>query len=479
MFRSKHIVVVALGLLALPFAALSQTPADSSKGAHGIWLYRYVDHLMSQTMILTFSKQPDDSVVATIDFPEARRQQKFSVVAVDGDKVQIKEYGLSIFEAQVSADGSCLEGKLQMAGTWLPIKLKRLDQSPEFRRPQEPARPYPYDEEEVAFRNDQAKIRLAGTLTLPRGTRLPYPAVVLMSGSGRDERNYLAGGHYPFLVLADYLTRRGIAVLRVDDRGVGNSTGIFSQATTEDLAQDAQAAVDFLKTRKDIDAKRIGLVGHSDGGAGAALLAARSPDIAFLVMLAAPGVPGEQLMLRQTELGLRALGANEHLLQWNVNVQKQVIEVLKRESDAAKADKALMQLVAEINTKLTDDERKQMGVGKTFRLNGVIGSSAWLRYFVNHDPRPTLAKVRCPVLALYGEKDLIVCSKDSAPAIEEALKTGGNKDHTVAQLPGLNHFFQTCKIGAPFEYVLLEETIAPAALELVGDWMAKRTGRRP
>jgi pimeloyl-ACP methyl ester carboxylesterase len=457
-----------------------KTPAKmaSEEGYEGAWIYRSFDHLSSSTLIVTFTKQANGSLAAAIDQPEVRLKQQFSVVVVKDGMVQIKQYGLlSVFEAKRSADGKSLDAKVNIGGNWQPLQLARLDKPPAFRRPQDPTRPYPYDEEEVTFKNNKANIRLAGTLTLPRGIRAPHSAVVLLSGSGPDGRDYLAGGHYHFLVLADYLTRRGVAVLRVDDRGVGKSGGVFTQATTEDLAQDAQAAVDYLLQRKDIDPKRIGLIGHSDGATGAALLASLSPDIAFIVMMAGPGVPGSRILVRQSELGLKALGVNEHLIRWNMSVQKQIGEVLQREADVANADKALRQLIADVNARLTDEDRKRMGVDKTFKLDRVVGSTAWLRHFVTYDPRPTLSKVRCPVLALNGDKDLLVWSRDNLPEIEQALKAGGNKDYTVKELPGLNHFFQTCEMGGPAEYVFLEETIAPAALELVGDWIMKRTGQ--
>jgi pimeloyl-ACP methyl ester carboxylesterase len=481
MLRFKYAIILAWGTLpALTVPAFGQTPATdagATPGVEGVWLYRGFTHLSSETLVFTFKKQAGGKLVARIDLPELRRQQNFSIVTAKDTKVEIREFGLnSVFEAEVTADGARLEGKVLMGGSWRPLQLTRIKEMPELRRPQEPTKPYPYDEEEVVFTSARSKIRFAGTLTRPRGDRGPYPAVLLMSGSGPDDRNYTAAGHYPFLVLADYLTRRGIAVLRVDDRGVGKSAGVYSQATTADLADDAEAAVAFLNGRKDIDARRIGLIGHSDGALGAALLASRGPDIAFVVMLAGRGVSGEQVMLRQTELGLKALGANAPLVRWNMAAQRRVIEVVKREPDAARAQKLLLQLYDDINAELTDETRAQMGVPSTFKLRGQAGSTSWLHYFLTVDPRPTLAKLRCPVLALNGDKDVIVSSKDNLPAIETALKAGGNRDITVAELPGLNHLFQTCKVGAPAEYFLIEETIAPAVLQQVGDWIARRTG---
>jgi pimeloyl-ACP methyl ester carboxylesterase len=482
MFRSTRYYIAVIGILSTVLARPSygQTPGEArsqpqaKQGVEGVWVNRQITHLTSQTLVFRFAREPENKLVATLDYMEMRRHKKLEA-NIQKDTVQIQVAGLgAVFEAQVSTDGNALEGKIQAGSGWQPIKLVRLQEMPALRRPQEPTKPYPYYEEEVAFDNTAAGVRLAGTLTRPRDHKGRCPAIVLLSGSGPDDRNYTAGGHYPFLVLADYLTRRGLAVLRFDDRGVGQSTGAFSQATTEDLADDARAAVAYLKTREDIDPQRIGLIGHSDGALGAALLASRQPTIAVIVLLGSPGVPGDQIMLRQTELGLKALGANEHLIAWNVDLQKRLTAVLKREPDVASADKALRELYASINAELTDECRQRMGVPTSFKFLGQAGSTSWLRHFVTYDPRPTLAKVRCPVLALNGDKDLIVWSKENVPEIARALKAGGNRDHAVLEMPGLNHMFQTCEQGMPSEYLLIDETIAPAVLERVGDWIMRR-----
>jgi pimeloyl-ACP methyl ester carboxylesterase len=438
----------------------------------GTWLFVRRTHLSSVTILVTFSKK-GDSFGATIDYPELRMDQKFSFVAVKDDTVVINEFGFSpIFEAKMTGEKkSTLEGKMLYGNIWRPMALTRLEKRPEFPRPQEPARPYPYDAEDVTFKNEKAEITLAGTLTLPRGATGPCPAVVLVSGSGPDGRDYLNAGHYRYLVLADYLTRKGMAVLRVDDRGVGKSKGNFSNANLEDFTQDAEAAVKFLQSRKEVDANRIGLIGHSDGGSAAALAASRGPEIAFIVLLAAPGVPGDQIMLRQTEQGLKALGANEERVAWNLSLQKGVVEIVKREAEPEKANKALHQYLEDVEAKLNDEDRKRLGIDK--EKIAVAGSVVWLRKFVTADPRPVLAKVRCPVLALNGDKDLIVWSKDNLQGIEQALKQGGNKNYAIQEMPGLNHMFQMCKTGAPYEYVWIDETIDPAALDRINNWIAK------
>jgi len=223
--------------------------------------------------------------------------------------LEIRSVG-GTFDGQLSADGSEIVGEWQQgAGKW-PLVFKRLAKAPSFARPQEPKQPYPYDEEEVAFENVAATIRLGGTLTRPRGPG-PHPAVVLISGSGPQDRDEAIMGHRPFLVLADHLTRQGIAVLRYDDRGVGKSSGSFGTATHDDFVTDALAAVAWLKTREAIDAKHIGLIGHSEGGIVAPLAAVKQPaDIAFIVLLAGVGVPMEELLVRQGGDILRVMGGD-------------------------------------------------------------------------------------------------------------------------------------------------------------------------
>src|SRR5712691_5734789 len=234
------------------------------------------------------------------------------------------------YEGQLAAGGAQIAGEWKQNGASLPLTLTRAGKLPVLRRPQEPKKPYPYREEEVAYDNKQGHSHLVGTLTLPRSGG-PFPAALLITGSGQQDRDEALMGHRPFLVLADYLTRRGIAVLRVDDRGVGGSTGEVARATTEDFAGDVLAGVAYLKTRKEIDPKRIGLIGHSEGGVIAPLCAARSRDVAFMVMLAGTGLPGEEILYRQGELILKAMGASPAVVTQQRMAQERLFAVLKRE----------------------------------------------------------------------------------------------------------------------------------------------------
>ncbi|HEY7545261.1 MAG TPA: alpha/beta fold hydrolase [Blastocatellia bacterium] len=348
-------------------------------------------------------------------------------------------------------------------------------------RPQEPRLPYPYDEQEVVYENKKDGVQIAGTLTLPRSKGL-VPAVLLITGSGPQDRNETLLGHKPFLVLADHLTRLGIAVLRVDDRGVGKSTGKFSEATSEDFAADVLAGVEYLKTRKEINPRRIGLIGHSEGGLIAPMVAAKSTDIAFIVMMAGQGLTGEEILYLQGALISKADGVSDDFIAQNRAMQERVFAIVKREKDGVVAERKIREEavsfreIAASKAEATEEQKKTINV-----IAAAIESQAkfvvlpWFRFFLTYNPRPALMKVKCPVLAINGEKDLQVPAKENLAAIRQALEAGGNKDYTSLALPNLNHLFQTCRTGAISEYAQIEETISPVALNTISNWILKHT----
>jgi pimeloyl-ACP methyl ester carboxylesterase len=342
-------------------------------------------------------------------------------------------------------------------------------------RPQNPKKPYPYDEEDVIYDNPKSGNKLAGTLTLPRSPG-PHPVVLLITGSGPQDRDEALLGHRPFLVIADYLTRRGIAVLRVDDRGTGKSTGKFEGATTVDFAGDARASVDFLKTRQDIDPKQIGLVGHSEGGIIAPMLASESSDIAFIVMLAGPGVTGEEILLAQQFLIARAMGTPEDEAERSRGIERFILSVVKEEPDEAEVKRKVREGIEKLSAAMPEDQRKKQ-IEKIAAIEKQIPTliSAWFRAFLVYDPRPALEKVKVPVLAMNGALDLQVPPHQNLPAIVAALEAGGNPDYQIVKLAHLNHLFQTAQTGSPTEYAKIEETFAPAALETMGEWIGRHT----
>jgi pimeloyl-ACP methyl ester carboxylesterase len=333
-------------------------------------------------------------------------------------------------------------------------------------RPQVPARPYPYREEEVTF-DSAPGVTLAGTLTVPPGEG-PFPAAVLLTGSGPQDRDESLLGHKPFLVLADHLTRHGVAVLRYDDRGFGKSTGKFPAATSADFTADAAAALAFLRGRKEIATGRVGLIGHSEGGMIAPMVAAKDQGVAFVVLLAGPGAPSRDLMAAQRAAVGRAIGAPPEAIARREAVMGRIETLLAETADWEAAKVEVVRILGEAAAEGGVPADQMVGAAQ-FML------TPWYRDFIAHDPRPNLRALKMPVLALNGANDLQVVASQNLPLIREALKD--NPDATVVELPGLNHLFQTSETGSPQAYGRIEETFAPAALETISAWIVARMGR--
>ncbi|OHB63980.1 MAG: hypothetical protein A2Y76_07975 [Planctomycetes bacterium RBG_13_60_9] len=391
-----------------------------------------------------------------------------SAVKLNSDSLRLEmDVMRSAYEGKFTTDGNTIEGNWLQHGTTTPLVMKRVDKFPEVIRPQTPKKPYPYLEEEVGYENPSAKVRIAGSLTLPEG-KGPFPAVLLIVGSGPLDRDETVSFHKPFLVLADHLTRQGIAVLRVDKRGVGKTTGDLAEATIQELADDVRAGVEYLKGRKEIDSKQIGLLGHSEGGVVGPILASQSSDVAFLVMLAGLGQNNGDIIIFQKSLAARERGADEKTLALMRSWYERLYALVREDTDPATAEKKIRALHAT----LTVEEKEKLGWPDS-RLDREIADQLrrhW-RYDVRHDPRATLMKVRCPVLALGGEKDMLVPAKENLAIIEEALKAGGNTRFTVREFAGLNHGFQTAHTGAGSD----EETMSPLVLQTISNWIIATT----
>lgn len=336
---------------------------------------------------------------------------------------------------------------------------------PGAKRPQNPQPPFPYRTEEVVFWNQADSARLSGTLTCP-DKKGKFPAVVLISGSGTQNRDEEILGHKPFLVIADHLTRNGIAVLRFDDRGAGGSTRGKGSITTRSNARDVRAAVDFLKARKEIDTKKIGLIGHSEGGTIVFMLAAEYKDIRFIVSLAGAGVSGDKILLSQQEKQFRASGAPDSVVQNLLEANREYFNLIKA-SEANNADfrAEVSRWLKKKYPAITD---KQVEAQLKTLLN------PWMYDFVKEDPYNTIKQVTVPVLAVNGKKDMQVLSNINLPAIEQALKEGGNLNYRMVEPEDLNHLFQHAKTGAPAEYGQLEETFAPEVLDILTAWILKQ-----
>jgi uncharacterized protein len=438
----------------------AQTPAPPVAGS---WEGALDTGALKLRIGVTVTVQMDGQLAATMDSPD---QGAFGLalndVAFGGGVLRF-----ALKRANGSFDGKINDAGTEITGTWkqgveLPLTLKKVSAISRPNRPQEPKPPFQYRSEDVSVANAAASVTLAGTVTIPEG-KGPFPGVVLITGSGLQNRDEELMGHKPFLVLADYLTRHGIAVLRYDDRGFARSTGSAATATSEDFAGDALAAWQYLRTRPDVDPRRVGLLGHSEGGLIAPMLAARTPGVAFVVMLAGPGVTGEEVLLAQSVAILKANGAPDAAIATNTDLQKQIFLILRQETDTARIVERLSAIQVPGPKSASEALVRQ-------------SSSPWFRFFTLYDPAPALAKVSCPVLALGGERDLQVLVDQNLPAIEAALKRGGNKDYTVLRLPALNHLFQTCKVGTPAEYAAIEETMSPSALDTIATWIRTKAG---
>jgi pimeloyl-ACP methyl ester carboxylesterase len=397
-------------------------------------------------------------------------------VSLEGTKVRLVwKLPRVAITGTLNAEGNEIDGTFKQGAASFPLVFKKIDKAPEGRkRPQEPKRPFPYKEEEVTYENKAEHVTLAGTLTRPRSGG-PFPAVLLITGSGQQDRDETVFGHRPFLVLSDYLTRRGIAVLRVDDRGIGGSKGDVANATSENFASDVLAGVNYLKSRKDIDPHKIGLMGHSEGGMIAPMVAVQSPDVAFIVLLAGTGVPGEQISMFQMMTLMKQSGASEAEIAKSRALQEKLYGILEHEPNAKDRHAKLKQAFEEAFARMTDEEKKKAGAAANAEQSAAAVERPWTRFYLLHDPRPVLRHVHCPVLAVNGAKDIQVPPKVNLPEIEKALKEGGNKDFTVLELPHLNHLFQTCKTGTLGEYAQIQETFSPSALELIGNWIDRHT----
>jgi fermentation-respiration switch protein FrsA (DUF1100 family) len=471
MTKLSFVLVVGFIMMTCLYAFAQEEGLQKMTDVIGIWQGIIKIQTIELRIVFNISQSPDGKLTAKMDSPDQGAKD------IPIDEVTFENGNLSLklksvggdFEGKYQDDGT-IKGNWSQSGQSLPIILSKTDKAPEAQRPQDPKKPYPYKEEEVIYENKRAGIKLAGTLTLPDSGE-SFPVVLLISGSGPQDRDETVFGHRPFLVLADYLTRQGIAVLRTDDRGVGGSTGDFSQATTMDFADDALAGVEYLKSRKEINPKQIGLIGHSEGGVIAPIVATESADVAFIVLMAGTGLTGEEVLYSQGRLMAKAEGISDETIAKGLETNKRIFAVLKEE-DSAVAEKKIREIINDAIAGMTDQEKQTMPNIED-QIKSVL--SPWLRFFLTYDPKPTLMKVKCPVLAINGSKDLQVSSKENLSAIEDALKSGDNKNYTVKELPNLNHLFQTSQTGSLTEYAKIEETISPTALRVIGDWILEQT----
>ncbi len=420
-------------------------------------------------LVFNISKT-ENQYSSTMDSPD----QGAKDISVTTTTFENSKLNLKIANAQIEYSGELKEntitGTFKQGGLEFPMNLsKEKIEKKAVIRPQEPKKPYSYYSEEVTFQNNKENISLAGTLTLPKKEG-NYPVVILISGSGPQNRDEELVGHKPFLLLSDYFTKNGIAVLRYDDRGVAQSKGEFKTATSLDFASDVESAIAYLKTRKEINKNKIGLVGHSEGGIIAPIVASKSKDVNFIVLLAGVGIPGDQLLLLQQELISRVSGVNEVDTKNATATMKRATEIIRKSTNSEQLKTDLTNYIKEHSQGPEESSKEDYIKRQVDQM-----TSPWMQYFIKYNPATLLEKVKCPVLAVNGEKDLQVPPKENLTAIKNALEKGGNKKVTTKEFPNLNHLFQECKTGSPNEYAAIEQTFSPIALDEITKWILNQT----
>lgn len=415
--------------------------------------------------------ETDGKYSALMDSPD----QGVKGIPMTNVTFQNNELSISYLEAGIEYNGRLesdknISGTFKQGGMSFPLILTRkMPIKSAIKRPQEPQEPFPYYTEEVRFFNETDSVYLSGTLTLPKKDG-KFPVVVLITGSGPQNRNEELLGHKPFLVISDYLTRQGIATLRYDDRGTGSSTGQFELASSADFARDAEAAVKFLHSRQEIKNNEIGLLGHSEGAIISGMIASRNPDIDFIVLLAGSAVRGVELLkMQQAAIG-KASGMPEGQIIKMGELNRGGFEIVMRSKDNLQLKNDLSDYLRKVLNEFPEGERPS-GAQADMVIGQMVAQMAtpWMKFFLDYDPSIDLLKVNRPVLALIGSNDLQVPANPNIDALKKALAK--NDKAIIKELPGLNHLFQESETGLPQEYGKIEQTISPVALSEISDFI--------
>lgn len=471
----KTLFAIFLNLSLLVVSA-SPAFAQSESNLAGNWLATLDVSGIKHRLLLKIQK-PTAGYTAKFDsVDQGVKDLPVDSVTLNGNKMSFvaNQFGMS-YEGTLNDKGDEITGTFKQGAGSTQMIFKRVGEVPMITRRQDPKKPYPYDEEEVSYRNVKDNVKLAGTLSLPRNGNRKHPAVILISGSGPQNRDSLVAGHRLFLVLSDHLTRQGIAVLRVDDRGTGDSELGSLAVTSENYMGDVLAGVDFLKTRREINPKKIGLIGHSEGGMIAPMAAAHSKDVAFIILLAGLGQRGEDVVTTQTELMQRVQGTDSDTIAQGTVLLNKIQAIVKTENDENRREQLVKEELTRHVGTMNETQRKAFApLESSIRTLMPMFRMPWFRYFITFEPALVLRRVKVPVLALNGELDLQVAWKENLDLIAAALKAAKNKDYTVKAFPRLNHLFQTATTGLPSEYGKIEETMSPEVLHTMSDWIMQR-----
>ena len=449
---------------------------DNKSSIEGYW-YGLLEFQGSE-LILTFDikKNEDGSLIGEVNSPlQGASHIPLTKILLNKDSVELYIKSLSAnFKGRILAGDTLLDGIFSQAIFKIPMKLIKTSELFTLKRPQEPKPPYNYIEEEVVFENTKTGITLSGTLTQPKGEG-SFPAVILISGSGPQDRNEEILGHKPFMVIADYLSNRDMAVLRFDDRGVGKSKGDFGTATSMDFASDVEAGVIFLKSHPKINSKKIGLIGHSEGGMIAPIVASRDKEINFIVLLAGPATSGEQVILSQIKKMLEVDNTDKEIIKTHLRDSKHIYKLLKRHAHKQKAASAIRKYYTKRAKKTPVSEHLLMGYStQAVEIKIISMNSPWFRFFLTFEPETYLKNVDCPIFAMYGGKDVQVLAHENSEAMQRISKKNKKKNIHIKIYEGKNHLFQNAQKGTILEYAMIEETISEDVLKEMWEWIEIR-----
>jgi pimeloyl-ACP methyl ester carboxylesterase len=471
-FLRLFLSLVFAGSTSVSFAATDKCPC-------GDWLGTMTYGGKSLRAIFHISKE-GDSLKVKMDSPDQNVKGIAATGAESANKHVKISFGAAFFDGEQIND-STINGSWHQGGVEIPLVLHKVEMIEAPEKPQTPVPPFPYASEDLTFNDSSTRLTYGATITYPSDNE-KHPAILLITGSGQQDRNEEILDHKPFFVIADYLTRMGLVVLRVDDRGIGQTTGrlSLSSATTKDFANDANAALEYLKTRKEVDPRRIGLLGHSEGGMIATMLAAQRKDVNFIISMAGPGIPIKQLMLDQNNAIMKQQGFSDAIRMNYLKLYSTMVDSVlahKKLTDATEAvEKAVRNWksvtpdsIVVAATQITD-EATLKEYSKDFAMQMI----PWYRYFFSYNPQPDIRALQCKVLALNGEKDIQVVAEPNLKGWSASLAKSKARAKTVEMLPGLNHLFQECKTCGTDEYGTLEQTISPAALKRISDWLKEQ-----
>ncbi len=469
--------VVALSMMCTLSVAMAQTGSgpitNASNGLEGTWQGTVSDGRTELKVIIELKRSGTD-FSGSFQVPDRSADiLPMSTVTVADRSLRFTfDVPTVWWEGRLNDEGTRLEGKWSNGVSTFPLNFARTAAPPSVKtRVQDPKKPYPYDDKQVRFENRAAQISLAGTLTLPK-TAGPFAAVILMGGAGRIDRDGTLYGHHPFLVLADNLTRRGIAVLRVDDRGVGESGGNAESATIDDYASDLEAAIAYLKTRPDIDRKRLGLIGYGEGGCIVPVITAHSSSLALAVLIAGVGVDGKHTLIARSDLAVKPVGAVEEEIKALRRLEIRCLSIMGGIANPEAATSALRSAIATEIAPIPAG-RRQRALQEMVAITSSF-NTPWMRSFIGYDPVPLLKRTTCPVLLVHGDHDMEMAADLHLSSEEAALKASGNMAVTSATIKLANHMMQPCKTGLPDEYEAIEQTFSADALKTIGEWIELR-----